>query len=88
MLKKRIYFSTRQCNLHENILTNKEEMTSFIKVCRQSRKTFLFLFCFLLRSARRSLQTFLFLFCFFFFLIFLYRHLRLSISPLFRNQSR
>ena len=30
MIKKRTYFSTRQCNFHENILTNKEEMTSFI----------------------------------------------------------
>ena len=39
---------------------------SLVKVCRQSRKTFLFLFCFLLRSAWRSQQTFLFLFCFFF----------------------
>ena len=46
----------------------------FFKVCRQSRKTFLFLFCFLL--------------FFLFFLFFLYRHLRLSISPLFLNQSR
>ena len=46
---------------------------TIFKVCRQSQKTFLFLFCFfiifllLLRSAWRSQQTFLFLFCFFLF---------------------
>ena len=49
-------------------------------------------FFLLLRSAWRSQQTFLFLFCFFFFLlyflIFLSSNLRLSISPLFLNQSR
>ena len=39
-----------------------------LKVCRQRRKTFLFLFCFLLllKVCRQRRKTFLFLFCFFF----------------------
>ena len=45
-----------------------------LKVCRQRRKTFLFLFCF-----------FFFLL---FFLIFLYSRFSPTISPLFLNQSR
>ena len=65
---------------------------SIIKVCRLRRKTFLFLFCFLLRSADVRRKTFLFLLCFLllfllFFLIFLYSRFSPTISPLFLNRS-
>ena len=76
------------------------ETMGIIKVCRQSRKTFLFLFCFLLfffiiiKVCRQSRKTFLFLFCFLlffllkFFLIFLYHQEHVAISPSFLNRSR
>ena len=52
-------------NLFANeFILNTLQFGYIIKVCRQSRKTFLFLFCFLLlRSARLRRQTFMFLFC-------------------------
>ena len=59
-----------------------------IKVCRQSRKTFLFF-----KVCRQSRKTFLFLFCFLlfflllFFLIFLYHQEHVAISPSFLNRS-
>ena len=63
-------------------------MNFIFKVCRQSRKTFLFLFCFFffllfLRSAWRSQQTFLFLFCFFLFKVCQTQSADLSVFVLF-----